>query len=202
VRWCVHNTPPTAHTKVIEEYLGRYICRVGVSNRKLQYDPSKQQVKLQYNDYKNQKQNEAAPKAIKTIDPIVAIHQIMIHVLPPNFQKVRSYGIMTKTKQKKLNKTIPQLAKENGQTIRTIFQIIKALLKLQDDEEMKCSQCGSIDLATEVLLPDVAWYDKHIRGKSRNKSPTEVVQILNLNTPLLSKDGNAMSQTTRNMENL
>lgn len=34
VRWCVHNTPPTAHTKVIEEYLGRYICRIGVSNKK------------------------------------------------------------------------------------------------------------------------------------------------------------------------
>jgi hypothetical protein len=57
-------------------------------------------------------------------------------------------------------------------------------------------------MVTEVLIPDIAWYDKHIRGKSRNKSPTEVVQILNLNTPLLSKEGNAMSQTTRNMENL
>jgi hypothetical protein len=33
VSWCVHNTPPTAHTKVIEEYLGRYVCRVGVSMR-------------------------------------------------------------------------------------------------------------------------------------------------------------------------
>jgi hypothetical protein len=109
---------------------------------------------------------------------------------------------MTKAKQKKVKKTIPELAKENGQTIRTIFQIIKVLLKLEDDEEMKCSQCGSTDLVTEELIPDEAWYEKHIRGKSRNKSSTDVVQILNLNASLLSRKGNAMSQTTRNVENL
>lgn len=42
---------------------------------------------MEYNDYTNQKPNEAAPKAIKQLDPIVAMRQIMIHVLPPNFQK-------------------------------------------------------------------------------------------------------------------
>jgi Putative transposase/Transposase zinc-binding domain len=177
VSWCVHNTPPTAHTKVIEEYLGRYVCRVGVSNKKLQYDKANQQVMLEYNDYKNQKQNEAAPKAIKNMDPLAAMNQIMIHVLPPNFQKVRSYGIMTKTKQKEVKKNIPELVKENGQTIRTIFQIIKALLKLEDDEEIKCSQCGSSELEIEEVLPDEAWYDKHIRQKSRNKSPTDGIEM-------------------------
>lgn len=96
VRWCVHNTPPTAHTKIIEEYLGRYVCRVEVSNNKLKYDEKQNQVTLIYNDYKNQKINEVAPKAIITIDPLVAMHQIIIHVLPPNFQKVRTFGILTK----------------------------------------------------------------------------------------------------------
>jgi hypothetical protein len=172
VRWCVHNTPPTAHTKVIEEYLGRYICRIGVSNKMLHYDESNQEVRLQYKDYKNQKQNDIAPKAFKYMNPLVAMQQIMTHVLPPNFQKVRSYGIMTKTKSEKLKKSIPELARNNVQTIRTIFQIIKALLKLEDDEEIKCNQCGSVEFEIEEIIPDPLWYDKHIRQLSRNKSPS------------------------------
>ena len=32
--WCVHQNPPTTETKVIEEYLGRYICRIGLSKNK------------------------------------------------------------------------------------------------------------------------------------------------------------------------
>ncbi len=194
LRWCVHNTPPTAHTKVIEEYLGRYVCRVGVSNKKLQYDQSNQQVRLEYNDYKNQKQGEPAPKAIKNIEPLVAMHQIMIHVLPPYFQKVRSYGIMTKSKQKEIKKTIPELAKENGQTIRTIFQIIKALLNLEEVEEIKCIQCGSSEITIEEILPDETWYDIHIRKKIRNKSPAKDIQILDTATSLLTRTGHTMLQ--------
>ncbi len=202
VSWCVHNTPPTAHTKVIEEYLGRYVCRVGVSNNKLQYDEVNQQVRLEYNDYKNQKQNEAAPKAIKNMDPLVAMHQIMIHVLPPNFQKVRSYGIMAKRKQEEIKKTIPELAKENGQTIRTVFQIIKALLKLDDDEPISCTQCGSLELEIEEVLPDKTWYDKHIRQKSRNKSPTQSPEIEKSKDTNTNWSGIPMSERSQNQANL
>ena len=178
VRWCVHNTPPTAHTKVIEEYLGRYVCRVGVSNKKLKYDEENQMVILQYNDYKNQKPNEAAPKAFKSLEPLVAMRQIMIHVLPPYFQKVRSYGIMTKAKADKLKMTIPELIKENGSFIRTCFQIIKALLQIDDDEPLKCIKCEGIDNEITELKPNKEWYDKNIRQNCKNKSPTS--------TPIIS----------------
>ena len=202
VSWCVHNTPPTAHTKVIEEYLGRYVCRVGVSNKKLQYDEANHQVRLEYKDYKNQKQNEAVPKAFKNMDPLVAMHQIMIHVLPPNFQKVRSYGIMAKRKQEEVKKTIPELAKENGQTIRTVLQIIKALLKLEDDEPISCTQCGSLDLEIEEVQPDKTWYDKHIRQNSKNKSPTQSPQIEKSKDANTSWSGIPMSERSQNQANL
>ena len=32
--WCVHAEPPTANTKTIEEYLGKYICRIGLSKNR------------------------------------------------------------------------------------------------------------------------------------------------------------------------
>ena len=178
VRWCVHNTTPTADTKVIEEYLGRYICRVGVSNKKIQYDEKNHIVTMQYNDYKNQKQNEAAPKAIKLLEPLVAMRQIMIHVLPPNFQKVRYYGIMTKLKSEKIKKDIPALVKENGHTIRTCFQIIKALLQITEEEAIKCIQCQSTECDIEEIKPNIDWYNKHIRRESRNKSPADAPKIV------------------------
>ena len=37
-QWCVHAERPTTDTKVIEEYLGRYICRIGLSKKKIHYD--------------------------------------------------------------------------------------------------------------------------------------------------------------------
>jgi hypothetical protein len=73
--------------------------------------------------------------------------------------------------------------------IRTIFQIIKTLLKIESEQDVKCSQCGSTDLVTEELLPDQVWYDKHIRQKSRNKSPTERVKILISDPSLTSRTG-------------
>jgi Putative transposase len=198
VRWCVHNTPPTAHTKVIEEYLGRYVCRVGVSNKKIQYDPENDIVKMEYNDYKNQKQGQAAPKAIKHLDPIVAMRQIMIHVLPPNFQKVRSFGIMTKTKSKKVQKLIPELIKDNGNTVRTLFQIVKHLLQIDEEEPIKCIKCEGIENDVNEIKPSKEWYDNHIRQQSRNKSPASATNISSKNKIASMKPVTAMACTMKN----
>lgn len=177
IRWCVHNTPPTMHTKIIEEYLGRYVCRIGVSNKKLKYDDQTQEVQLEYNDYKNQEKNKAAPKAIKHIDPLVAIHQILRHVLPSHFQKVRYYGLMTTKNQKQICKNIPDLLRQDKNCIRKLFEILRALLQLDDGEqEIGCISCGAQDLAREEVKPDPVWYNKHIAwkqkgSKTRNRSP-------------------------------
>jgi hypothetical protein len=192
VRWCVHNTPPTTHTKVIEEYLGRYICRVGVSNKKLSYDSAKKEVKIVYNDYKNQQTNQAAPKAVKQVDPLVAIHLIVQHVLPPYFQKVRYFGILSGSKLKKIQVDIPSLIKENKQTIRTVFQIIKGLLLLEENDIIPCSHCQATELIILELPPNKDWYNQNIRKnyqEIKNKSPDELpapnpmiaIHVLNAN---------------------
>ena len=177
VRWCVHNTPPTSHTKVIEEYLGRYICRVGVSNKKLTYNSDEKRVQILYNDYKNQQVNQAAPKAIKNVDPLVAIHLIVQHVLPPYFQKVRYFGILSTSKFKKIQVDIPSLIKENKHTIRTVFQIIKSLLQLEEGEIIPCSNCQSTEFNILELTPNMDWYNQNIRKnfqEIKNKSPVEM----------------------------
>ena len=78
VRWCVHNSQPTTHTSVIEHYLGRYICRLGVSNKKLRYDKLTDRVILCFNDYKNQK---------KLHNLIQSVPLNLIQSVPPNLME-------------------------------------------------------------------------------------------------------------------
>ncbi len=150
--WCVHAEPPTMRTKVIQEYLGRYICRIGVSKNKLKYDPDTQQVTLSFKDYrKAEKGNPKVPISQKKLKPLVAIDQIMRHCLPSYFQKCRYCGLHASATLKKYHHKLPAKIKNNGQTVRTIFQIIKALLGV---EEVACEHCQSTHFDIDTISPD------------------------------------------------
>ena len=92
IRWVVHSTRATTQTDVLKSYLARYINRIAISNNRLKYLAQTDEVAILYNDYRNQQNECAAPKAIKHLDPLTAIHQIIQHVLPRHFQKSRHYG--------------------------------------------------------------------------------------------------------------
>ena len=159
IRWVVHSTRPTMDTKIIEDYLAKYINRIAVSNKRLEYIKESQKVILLHNDYKNQQAGQVAPKAYKIMEPIVAIDHILQHVLPPYFQKSRRYGIHHSSS--KLKATIPDAVKRNSQTIRTVFEIITELMKLQP---YKCEKCGSDNHCIEEIKPDKTWILTHINS--------------------------------------
>ena len=157
IRWVVHSTRPTMDTKVIEDYLAKYINRIAVSNKRLDYIKDSEKVILLHNDYKNQQTGQVPPKVYKIMEPLVAIDQILQHVLPPYFQKSRRYGIHHSSS--KLKATIPDVVKRNSQTIRTVFEIITELLKLHP---YKCEMCGSEIYQTEERKPDKTWINTYI----------------------------------------
>lgn len=153
-RWNVRNNYPTMQTGLIENYLARYINRVAISKNRLKYLEKEKQVQIVYNDYRNQQENKAAPKAIKELSPLVAMHQIMQHVLPPYFQKSRYYGLHSTCIFNKIKNQIPQLLRNAGQTIRTVFQILKDLLKLNP---MVCEKCQQPNLASIPITSDSSY---------------------------------------------
>lgn len=159
VRWVVHNTRPTADTKVIEEYLGRYICRIGISNKRLSYDKEGQNVCIEYNDYNKQKAGQAAPKEYRNLPPLVAMQLFLQHQLPAYFQRVRHYGLHAGITYAKIKDKMPQQLKRNGQTVRTVIQILKALLAA---EPYQCEHCGGTDFDTQIIQTDRAYLDRHI----------------------------------------
>ena len=128
------------------------VNRIAVSNKRLDYIKDSEKVILLHNDYTNQQAGQVAPKAFKIMEPLVAIDQILQHVLPPHFQKSRSYGIHNHSS--KLKTTIPDAVKRNSQTIRTVFEIITELMKLHP---YKCEKCGSDHHYIEEIKPNKSW---------------------------------------------
>lgn len=149
IRWVVHSTRPTMHTQVIENYLARYINRIAISPSRLQYLADIQQVQISYNDYRNQLPQQVAPKLIKYLKPLDAIMQILQHCTPRYFQKSRHYGLhhaLTKSRT-----DIPQAYLKSALGIRTVFQIIRHLLKSSSPE---CNNCGcSVFYKMKVAQP-------------------------------------------------
>lgn len=158
-QWTVFVSHPTMKTDTIEKYLARYINRVAVSNSRVQYIKELKQVHLLHNDYRQQKDGQAAPKKVKKMEPLSFIHQVLQHLPPPYFQLVRRYGLHASAKSKETKKLIEQKARNHGRAIRTVCEIVTHLLKL---EPWKCENCGAAEHTTHDLKPDASWIFKFI----------------------------------------
>jgi len=156
-RWVVHHQRPTTEPKVIEEYLGRYICRIGISHKRLSYDKNGQNVCIEYNNYRKQKAGQPAPKAYRHMEPLLAMHQILQHLLPPYFQRSRHYGLHAAPTYERLKDGLPKAVKRNGATVRTIIQLLKALLR---EEPYRCEACQGEAFTVTPLLPDEAFIER------------------------------------------
>jgi len=154
-------------TGTIEMYLARYIKKVAITNSRVQYLEQTEELRIVYNDYRNQKEGEAAPKKYKNIEPLVFIHQYLQHVPPPYFQKVRYYGIHSSASQAKIRKEIPQMMRNHGSTIRTVMEIITQLLKIP---KLQCDRCGHDQFEIEDLRPYKEYIKKYISVPD-NRSP-------------------------------
>lgn len=158
--WSFKVTKPTMTTQNIELYLARYINRIAITNSRVRYIADQQKVEVRYNDYKNQKEDEAAPKAYKKIDPLVFIQQYLQHVPPPYFQRVRYYGIHSGRSFHKIKEEIPHLLRSHGRTVRTIMEIITHLLKR---EKITCQKCDHDEFEVTNVSSDRLFIEKYIR---------------------------------------
>ena len=170
-RWVVHNTRPMAKTQVIEEYLSRYICRIGITNNRLSYDKNGKNVHIEYNDYRNQKKSEPAPKKYLNLDPLLTIQLILQHVLPLYFQKVRHYGLHAGATYNKIKDQIPNTLKRNGRTVRTVIEILTSLLS---KEPYKCESCGCTEFTTYRLESDFDFIAKFL-FTNKGRSPPRFI---------------------------
>lgn len=158
IRWVVHTTHPTTQTHNIKEYIGRYINRIAISNSRLKYLLSTDEVALLYHDYKSQQTGCAAPKAIRHLDPLVAIDQIVQHVLTGHFQKSRHYGLHHASH--KVMDWAEESLRAQPVTIRTALQIISYLLQRP---LLQCEACNGIRFTKTEHPPDRIYLSRFLQ---------------------------------------
>ena len=87
--WVVYAKPPFGGPKQVLEYLGRYTHRVAISNHRLrQLDEGK--VSFRWKDYLDESRQK-----IVTLAADEFIRRFLLHVLPPGFQRIRQYGLLS-----------------------------------------------------------------------------------------------------------
>jgi hypothetical protein len=87
--WVVYAKPPFGGPQQALEYLGRYTHRVAISNQRLQ-SMDGGQVSFRWKDYRHHDK-------LKTMTLAAAefIRRFLPHALPPGFQRIRHYGLLS-----------------------------------------------------------------------------------------------------------
>lgn len=172
-QWVVNQQPPTAKAEVINAYLSRYICRIGISDKRIVYDASKQEVRLEYKDYRQQKAGQAAPIAYRSLTPLLAIDMILQHVVPAYFRRTRNYGLHFTTTRMRLEDKLPQEVKKNPDTVCELIRLLKALLRQQLPA---CESCGSTAVPKEEQVPpDMEYVRRYLYlGRRAPPAPTQM----------------------------
>jgi hypothetical protein len=171
--WTIFVTHPTMKTETIELYVARYINKIAVSNSRLNYIKENEEVHLIYNDYKKQKAGEAAPKAIKKMHPLEFLNQLLQHLPPRYFQRIRRYGLHASSKKAIVKKTIEEKLKRHGRTVRTTLEIITDLRK---NTPFVCEGCGGTAFKKEIVMPDKEMVKKWLT-EPKIRSPEQANDI-------------------------
>lgn len=166
--WTVHQEPPTSNAEVITTYLSKYINRIGLSIKRFRYNKNHKEVTLSHKDYKSVKSGEKPPMITKNLKPLDAINQIIQHCLPPYFQKTRYYGIHSNAAYKKYKKQLPKMIKSQGQTVKTILQLVSQMLGY---DVRKCEKCEHNEIEIEQIPSDRKWIYTWLTLPHKNKDP-------------------------------
>jgi hypothetical protein len=86
--WVVYAKPPFGGPQYVIQYLGRYVHRVAISNRRLR-TLQDGQVCFEYKDYRDNGKSK-----ITTLPVEEFIRRFLQHVVPPGFQRIRYYGFL------------------------------------------------------------------------------------------------------------
>ncbi|KPA15828.1 transposase [Candidatus Magnetomorum sp. HK-1] len=101
--WIAYSNAPFKTPEAVVKYIGYYTHRVALSNNRIK-SIDNNQVIISYKDYKdNKKEKELKLTGEDFID------RFLFHILPPNYHKIRYYGILANGNKEKLKKIVTAL---------------------------------------------------------------------------------------------
>jgi hypothetical protein len=87
--WVVYAKPPFGGPHQALEYLGRYTHRVAIANQRL-VSHEGGSVTFRWKDYRHQQRSK-----LMTLSADEFIRRFLLHSLPPGFQRIRHYGLLS-----------------------------------------------------------------------------------------------------------
>jgi hypothetical protein len=99
VEWVVYAKPPFGGPEQVLAYLGRYTHRVAISNNRLVAFTG-QHVTFHWKDYRHESRHK-----LMQLDSQEFVRRVLLHVLPPGFQRIRHYGLLAnRSREEKLQR--------------------------------------------------------------------------------------------------
>jgi len=149
-KWVVYAKKPFVGPKQVFKYLAKYIHRVAISSRRI-ISYSENVVKFSYKDYRDNKTKEMK------LDEKEFVRRFLMHVLPDNFMKIRSYGIFANKNKKKLIKLSRQLIGaeiKNENDVNLVKSEIDDSYLTEKSDSRTCPKCKTGKMSVvEVLIP-------------------------------------------------
>lgn len=155
--WVVYAKRPFGGPEKVLNYLGRYTHRIAISNHRIiSYKDGK--VSFKWKDYKNNNQ-----KKIMTLDDIEFIRRFLLHVIPENFMRIRSFGYLSnRSKKEKLSQCQELLkVKGTGIEIKTEESWQDLVFELTGIDPTICKKCHKGKLfIIETIYPEKEIYKR------------------------------------------
>jgi hypothetical protein len=128
--WVIYSKPAFFGTPKLLEYLGRYVRRVAITEKRI-IKADKNTVTFMYvDDRKKQKRK-------MTLDGIEFLRRYLQHVLPKGFHKVRYYGIFAPSNRRLLN----ELKSSLEETSSAAPQPVREKTALRTPTPFACPYC-------------------------------------------------------------
>jgi len=134
-RWVTYCKQPFSGAESVLEYLGRYVYRVAISNKRL-IKCEDGRVIFKWRDYRDGKQK------IMSLDAFEFIRRFLLHILPSGFFKVRYYGILASRNLKTKLKLAQELL--NVRLKKSVEKLTwkELFFKLTGRDLSLCPVCG------------------------------------------------------------
>jgi len=136
--WYVYCKRPFKTTNSVLEYLGRYTHRVAISNHRI-ISCKDGQVAFKYKDYKDKSKEKVMVLCINEF-----MRRFLLHVLPPQFTKIRHYGILASAVKKKKLRLCRRLLKIANIVPKEKLSTPELIKELTGIDICVCPVCGSV----------------------------------------------------------
>jgi len=144
-KWVTYCKEPFSGVENVLEYLGRYIHRVAISNRRLvRLEDGK--VTFKWRDYRDEREKQM------TLDVFEFIRRFLLHVLPTGFFKVRYYGIFSSRNRKTKLLRCMKILGESLLGDKTINDWRKLFFELTGIDLCVCPKCKTGRMVTIPMI--------------------------------------------------